>query len=139
MRKYKRLIGPSPDIIMGQWLVITRAGNETPRSLKFHNHAEGPPRPSSLLKADTTIFRLRNVLRHYAKWVLLIFIYYPNPLRRSEVEALPLLVLVQTDTVVGALWLLNDFNNVNFCCSILLTAAIFAASSPNKSEYSGMC
>ena len=40
-----------------------------------------------------------------------LFIYYPNPLCWGRVEALPLLSHV-TVTVLGALWLLKDFNNV---------------------------
>jgi len=69
----------------------------------------------------------------------LCYIYLLSKPTPVGVEALPLLVLVYvTDTVVGALWLLKDFSNVNFRCNILLTAAILAGSSPNRSEYFGI-
>ena len=89
-----------------------------------------PTQPATIV-ADTC-----KDLTLFDYWLLYLAFYFffyllskPTPV---GVEALPLLVLVYvTDTVVGALWLLHDFNNVNFRCSILLTAAIFAASSPN--------
>ena len=65
--------------------------------------------------------------------VMFTVIFYllskPTPV---GVEALPLLVLVYvTDTVVGALWLLKDFSNVNFRCNILLTQTILTGFSPH--------
>ena len=52
---------------------LTRASNEPLRSLKLYNHGEGPyysTRAFSLLKAATTVFTFKNLLRHYAKKAL---------------------------------------------------------------------
>ena len=49
--------------------IITRAGNQPSRSLKFYTE-KAHSRVFSLLKVVTTVFTFKNLLKHYAKQAL---------------------------------------------------------------------
>ena len=48
----------------------TSAANEPSAAICFHNHGEGPTRAFSRVKAPTSVFTYKTLLRHYAKQAL---------------------------------------------------------------------